>query len=365
MLVLAQSLPSSPAGLTADWMQSALRAGTGDTHLEVTSVEVGEVIWGTATKAFVEVVYAEPRDDLPTSFCVKGGLDPRLDAVGSRIALIMEARFYGSLCDNLGISTLRSYYAGVTEDQSQGVVVLEDLRSAGATFHEPGAALDRDAVASGLDFLARLHGSSWGLQPDAGAGIRTGSVVRRAVKLFLSDTYWTSTFGGPELEGMPRGLRTREELADSFAALWRIEDSAPALSLLHGDAHVGNTVQTAGVGLTFMDWQTYCLGPWSYDVSYFISGALSVDDRREHERDLLRHYLDRLRTAGGPAIDDEVAWSAYRLHLPHGLIWSLVPDVMQAPERSLAMRDRHVAAVEDHRLLDPTPSFRTFSNPWR
>lgn len=40
-------------------------------------------------------------------------------------------------------------------------------------------------------------------------------------------------------------------------------------------------------------------GPWYLDVGYHIASALTVEDRRAHEDELVRHYLDRLVAAGG------------------------------------------------------------------
>ncbi|OHV30904.1 MULTISPECIES: hypothetical protein [Pseudofrankia] len=50
-------------------------------------------------------------------------------------------------------------------------------------------------------------------------------------------------------------------------------------------------------------------GPWYLDVGHHIASVLSDADRRKRERDLLAHYLDRLRAGGveTPAWDE--VWS--------------------------------------------------------
>jgi hypothetical protein len=50
------------------------------------------------------------------------------------------------------------------------------------------------------------------------------------------------------------------------------------------------------------------------DASYFLMMAMSVEDRRLHERELLRHYLDVRHTLGAEPIAPDDAWLAYRLH---------------------------------------------------
>lgn len=99
------------------------------------------------------------------------------------------------------------------------------------------------------------------------------------------------------------------------------------------------------------DWQGVCIAPPMDDVAYFIGGSLSVADRRTHERDLLKLYLDAAAAAGGPPVDADAAWLDYRRHHLHGFLWSLTGPRMQPRERVFAMSERHVAAIEDHETL--------------
>jgi hypothetical protein len=43
-----------------------------------------------------------------------------------------------------------------------------------------------------------------------------------------------------------------------------------------------------------------------------VASALTVEDRRAWERELLEHYLERLHMAGGARIVWTAAWDAYR-----------------------------------------------------
>ena len=65
-------------------------------------------------------------------------------------------------------------------------------------------------------------------------------------------------------------------------------------TLLHGDPHIGNTYVTPDGEVGFLDWQMARRGNWSLDVGYFLQGALTVEDRRQHERALLEEYRDAL-----------------------------------------------------------------------
>jgi hypothetical protein len=93
------------------------------------------------------------------------------------------------------------------------------------------------------------------------------------------------------------------------------------------------------------------LGPWAYDVAYFIGGALSVQDRRGHEQSLLSGYLAALQAADGPVVSMDDAWPDYVRHTLHGFLWAATPAVMQPLERVVAMAERYAAAIEDHDTL--------------
>jgi hypothetical protein len=85
-------------------------------------------------------------------------------------------------------------------------------------------------------------------------------------------------------------------------------------TFLHGDCHIGQTYLTREGRVGYSDWQIVQQGGWAYDVNIAIVTALTIEDRRNWERDLLRHYLDRLHAAGGAKVDFDAAWLAYRQH---------------------------------------------------
>src|SRR4029079_14410038 len=74
--------------------------------------------------------------------------------------------------------------------------------------------------------------------------------------------------------------------ADDLQALWH----RGPLTVLHGDPHIGNLFDDHG-RTGFLDWGIMRVGAAMRDASYFLMMAMSVEDRRLHERELLRHYL--------------------------------------------------------------------------
>jgi aminoglycoside phosphotransferase (APT) family kinase protein len=104
----------------------------------------------------------------------------------------------------------------------------------------------------------------------------------------------------------------------ALETLWELNERQPQ-TFVHGDTHLGNWYFEADLAPGLLDWQCCMRGPWAHDVSYFITCALSVEDRRAYERDLLKQYLGDLRAAGGEPPSFDQAWLEHRRQMIHGL----------------------------------------------
>lgn len=345
MLVQETALPAAPEDITAEWLTHALG------H-DVAAVEFPEVVWGTATKVRLEVTYAEdqPAGAPPRALCAKGGLDARLDDWGLGPAYVREAQFFGELAPSLG-GVPRCWFAGIDPEGGQGVVLLDDLVATGCSFGDPTDPWTPDQVAAALEVQAGWHGRTAGVTSGLPDWLEVGSSAPRgAASMFLSREHWDSHFAQEGAPVLPNSLQDPDRILLAFQRLWA-DDDAASHSVVHGDAHIGNTYRDHAGRPGFLDWQTVCLGPWAYDVAYFIAGALSVEDRREHELALLDGYLGALEAAGGPFVKLDDAWPDYVHHLLHGFLWAATPAVMQPLERVVAMADRYAVAIEDHGTL--------------
>jgi hypothetical protein len=68
-----------------------------------------------------------------------------------------------------------------------------------------------------------------------------------------------------------------------------------------------------------------------------------------HEEELLRGYLLGLAERGAdPAPNWDDAWTSYRRHAVHGLLWFLCPTQMQPLEVITASVGRFATAATDH-----------------
>jgi hypothetical protein len=327
----------------------------------VAGLAVETIIWGTATKVLVRAAYDTENsgadagagvgaDGPPVALCVKGGFDPALRGLAMASAYRREAAFYGRIAPDIAVPMPRCWYAGANLEQGQGIVLLDDLAAAGARFGEPTRPWTADQVNAGLHILARLHAATWdcfGRYP----WLPRTSPVQEVGQVLLGSEYWDQHFAADHAPPLPAQLLDRPRMLAALNALWAL-DREQAASVSHGDPHIGNTYFAADGRPGFLDWQGMCAAPAMDDVSYFVSGALPVAQRRAHERALVEDYLAALAGYGGPAYGFDEAWLSYRQHQLHGFLWAVTGPHMQPAERVAAMTERHVAAIVDHQSLD-------------
>ncbi|AZG47709.1 hypothetical protein D7316_04321 [Gordonia insulae] len=312
----------------------------------VTDVAISRVIWGSATKAFATLTFETNERGIPSQVCIKGGFDERSRAFGLGPAYELEGHFYRDLAPGFVAEVPASFYSETEDDQ--GVIIMEDLTTRGAQFGQATDLWSVDEVAATLEVQAKWHAALWGSTQGDHSWLPIGAkAAREAFKVMLSPDQFYPLIGRSEIPDLSDGLRDDARVRAGFAKLWEHDDAATH-TINHGDAHFAQLYRIPGSAPAFLDWQTACLAPWAHDVSYFLGSALSIEDRRDRERELLRHYVSSLAGNGGPQLGDDDAWYEYRLHTLHGFAWMCVPTVMQPSDVVQAMAHRYGAALEDH-----------------
>ncbi|KAB5542595.1 kinase-like domain-containing protein [Coniochaeta sp. 2T2.1] len=291
----AERLPVFPEEVTASWLTKVLGS-------PVKTVTLKDALLDTASKLLYEVMYEDGGEttSLPTRIGIKGGFNPTLLNIDPTINAVYrrEAEFY--------------YYIAPT----RRVYSFGDLLEAWSV----------DRVRSGVEELAILHAKTW--EP------------------------WAGRFDDPAAKPpVPDYLMDRERVIRAYKTLWATTNEK-LRCIVHGDSHIGNTFITPAGDPGSLDWQGLHSYSALHDVSYFIVGALTVQDRRENEAQLFQHYLDILRKAGGPKLYKDEVWEDYRKHHFHGFAWSLTPPMMQPKEKVDVMTERHCAAITGHKTLE-------------
>jgi hypothetical protein len=238
----------------------------------------------------------------------------------------------------------------VDGDETNINLVIEDLTTA-----TPGDQLtgcgpaEAEAV---LTQLARLHAAFFPMDPS--------TAPKWPIRMADAADYWTPTIeqGAATALQRYRGQLSDAEL-ETVAATGELVRPwfllpQPRLSLTHGDPRVDNVLfepADGGWGAVLIDWQVTGLRNPMYDVGYFLSGSLTVSDRRAHERRLLAHYRSEFAAAGRTYPTDE-AVEDYRTQVMSGLMTTtgaiaVLPDVEQVNTLILALLERNCAAVSD------------------
>lgn len=348
-------LPVTPEDVTPEWLTAALsQAYPG---IQVLEAKLDESLWGTATKLRLQLRYnaAGQQAGLPASVVVKGGFAAHREMMAYIYA--KEVRFYREILPQLSINAPRCLFAGDDHERHQHLVILEDLSQRRVHFCHVQHPLNFAQAAAYLDIIARYTARWWsspvldqmGLAvwdplPDGEEGTYQWGQLKPEV--------WQHYVHLPRGAALPRCLHDRDQMQRALLELKAFDREGP-MCFLHGDFHLGNLYHDADGAPAVLDWQSYCKGPWSHDVTYFMVSALDIADRRRWDRALLSYYLERLSAYGvaPPAFD--VAWDAFRRQIVDGLyFWLVNPVEWQAEVNNCAVAPRFAAAAIDHDTLE-------------
>lgn len=338
------NVPDSLAELMSpEWLTAALRAH--GPAIEVTGVIPGRVDTRISTNAFFRIETKGPLPDgMPADLCGKGYFTD----TGNwdyRAAGEPEAAFYRDMVEPLGVPTLQCVYADVDTGTRHGVVITEDASVRGARFGEPLNPHSPTQVASSLDLYADMHARTWNAPVVAEATYLSARIASTMGVRSVSDIQ--DQFDGPVGSAVPPEGRDSEGLVAAYGTLPAIAEASPAWCLIHGDAHIGNTYIDGAGRPRLLDWQLVQKGPWYLDVGYQIASALTVEDRRQAERDLLDGYTERLAAGGAPRPSRDEIWFGYCCGIVYGTyLWSITQKVR--PDRTTALLGRLGTAALDH-----------------
>jgi len=297
-----------PAGLTPDWMQSALRAGF---DVAVTSVAVDSVGTGQMSVSLrARYQVASPVEGLPESVIVKIPSPDHAVRQLARGGYRTEIAFYQELAPTVAVRAPRCHVAVANSDASSFSLVLEDLAPAVQGDQVAGATVG--AVLAAARNLAGLHGPRWcdpslrdarWVRPSGPDAHRhTAGLVARALPQLAEQL-------GPALSQDDRAVLERSAAAlEAFLAA-RPDRFAP----IHGDYRLDNLLFGPGDEVAAVDWQSLNLGLPSRDLAYLIGTSLSVPDRRAVEADVVGAYWDELVRYGVAGYSRAECFDDYRL----------------------------------------------------
>jgi hypothetical protein len=297
-------------------------------------------------------------EDVPESVFIKmpsGTAGTRLIGELGRLAET-EVRFYSELSADLpGVPA--AYGSAFDSLTGRFVLVLEDLAAGPCEFPDTLHPLDKDKASLIVGLLAGLHAKFWARVPDwLYSGSADPSVPLVPAMLRLSARRISERHSIPVEKG--------RFIDEHYPAVARLID-APPHTVLHGDAHPGNTYFRDGAA-GLLDWQAVRRGHPSRELAYTLITSMTTADRQSCERELLDEYRAALRAGGGPELDRDELWQRYRTAALYPYVAALITAGMGGMQvESIAVEGvrRGVAALED---LDTVACLqRSLEKEWR
>ncbi|MES2271207.1 MAG: phosphotransferase [Pseudomonadota bacterium] len=358
----AHEVPKSYDAITDAWLTDVLCNQTPGAQVVSHSFDARDDGSSNRRRIFLKYNDAGSAAGLPaTVFCKAAeALENRL-VLGLSGAAKMEADFYNKVRGRLGIEAPVTWYARYDPQTYASLIMMHDLGGS-VQFCDDRTAMDYDLVASQMQTLAGLH-SPFYESPELGSDtlpFRTWPDWWRNM-IGLTPDFASAcdvAFGQAEDLMPARLFRRRAEIWPATEASVQRHNDLPH-TLIHCDVHLKNWYIAADKRMGLSDYQIVSVGHWSRDVIYTITTALTIEDRRRWEKDLVRYYLDLMAARGVHAVSEDEAWAALRQQLMTALaFWTitLVPaqgmPAMQPERTTREFLRRLLAAIDDHDVLD-------------
>lgn len=325
-------IPQRSDELTAAWFTEVL--DNGSTVVAVRAENIGEDIgfMGEVHRCHLTWESDGSNGDLPDSVIVKTptqvdenfAVGDGMQAYEREIAVYQTLRttlglpmpdyFYGAmdpnpapwldrpilfLFDHLPIRgvnwVIAQFLKLASKSKRRYVLVIEDIVDARPATQLAGGSLEDAHRALGV--LAAFHATNW-MRQDATEHYRNIWPLNRASRVFQASylrnrSTFVERFGtslGSEMVARLDEIQERSpEISDALAA--------EPWTLLHGDYRLDNLLFRPNGEIVVLDLQGVSRGRPGFDVTYFITTALTAEHREEEEH-LLRTYHDALVAAG-------------------------------------------------------------------
>jgi len=341
-MMMELDIPQTWDAVTPEWMTAALRGAFAD--VVVCDVDVALRDDGTNRRARLALSYSAGSG--PATVFMKAS-DLEHAAVNARTGGVFnEPRLFASGAP-LPLDHPSVYLTLIDEPRLDFMMVMEDITARGGDPRDATRPMTIDQVRNGVRSLARLHSAFWGDRFDRFPQLSW-------IEPFVA---WRGMATGIDIglerigDAIPAEVQrlTGKEIMRDIWVPFVATLATGGQTLLHGDAHIGNTYVLPDDDVGFLDWQVVRRGNPAIDLGYFLQGACTIEDRRIAERDLLEEYRGALDLSPDELPSAEELWLRYRASTAHGLAVWLVTAASdwQRFEISLALSQRHAAAFVD------------------
>jgi hypothetical protein len=350
-------VPSCVTKMSREWLERVLCVGVPGATISDIAVVGGSD--GTNTRRALRITYNDIgiAANLPEHVFSKSasGLRTRLQN-GPNTRSESEVRFYLSFRPRLNVEAPTALYANYHAPSGRMLIIFPDMVKQGTRFIDPSHHVTRTQAEGMIDLLTTYQAAFWN-SPELqnGPWLVSTTDYQHLVNINIPFLETSNTGLSRSAAVLPRQL-----LDFGKDRLWDLHMKSIELLrrrahvLTHYDMHVGNWYITADDRMGLTDWSMR-FGHWSADLTYMLVSALTIEDRRAWESELLERYRSRLAEAGVPNVPSfEEVWLEYRRQTFHPLYFWLAtigagilqPD-MQPDRISLANLERMGQAVID------------------
>jgi thiamine kinase-like enzyme len=359
-------VPPSPEALSTEWLTLALCHRI--PGAKVTGFELGPRNDGTSARRTMRVTYNAPGRDagLPEAVFTKSAPSflNRMVGAGARLAQI-EASFYRYVRPELRIEAPATLCSAFDPVSHRLMLITDDVTvTRGASF---GTAVDRRLTREQAEqvvcTLAGLHARFWNmpLENMFGDWLRdTEQYLRMLDEALDASARILSGFERARAVIPEEVYARRRQVYAALVHSQRHQTIDEPKTFLHGDVHPGNWYLTRDGSLGLYDWQMCVMGCPARDLAYALTSHLTIEDRRDWERELLDRYRDELAARGVEAVPGSAdLFLAYRRQVVYGMFaWlatigrSPLQPKYQADEISLVNLERMTQACADLNTFD-------------
>ena len=285
-----KDFPSTIDDVSADWLTGVLQ-GSGFDGAQITDLQVEVIGEGVGIMGLlyrVKLSYSESSaKEVPQSVVIKVPSPHEQTRHIARAFMFYgkEIGFYRDAAKDTPLETPRCYAAHHDPESDDFVLVLEDLDGMEVISQLDGCPIDKAEIA--IEALARHHAAFWESErfSEDLAWLPFGWDVPfpQAIAQGFSQAWPTC------MEMFPNGVSERiKKVGEKFptvtSEMMELADSP--VTLAHGDFRLDNLF-FQNEDLKVIDWHICIKTVGGYDVGYFLSQSLTIEDRRNHERDLL------------------------------------------------------------------------------
>ena len=358
----AGAYPVHPYELTPEWLTDRLRAAqelpadVSVTRFTATPLGEGSGFMGRLVRLNLEYDGAAPA--APKSLIAKfaGGAGHHRDIAMQFRLYEREVRFYERVSDTLPGSAPRRYAAEIDADSGDSVILLEDLCDYRMGDQAKGCSAEEARMV--IDILAPMHARYWGRIDDVAWAPPIDGSIQIDGAVGGCQHGWdpcAQRFGSviaPEI------LAARDVYLAAIPALHRLM-AKPVQTLVHGDIRLDNLmfgatpVHRPAVALDWIVTRSAAV----QDLAYLLSQNLTIDERRQHEADLISYYHAQIVSLGIEGYSLVQLWSDYRLAVLFLFSYAVLITGALDPtnERGARMMEQLVhrssSALMDHDLL--------------